>query len=87
MRFSRRRRTLNPTRMIKDLLDRTIEKRPTTLKFDGRFILQTQSDGAIDMLVVDFVTPGKIRAYARFDEEMVRAVAGRAGQQVAVAAE
>ena len=24
--------------MIKDLLDRTIEKRPTTLKFDGRIL-------------------------------------------------
>lgn len=48
----------------------------TTLKFDGRFILQTQTDGAIDMMVVDFMTPGQIRAYARFDEDAVRAVAG-----------
>ncbi|MCP5080123.1 MAG: Hsp33 family molecular chaperone [Alphaproteobacteria bacterium] len=48
----------------------------TTLKFDGRFILQTQTDGAIDMMVVDFMTPGQIRAYARFDEDAVRNVAG-----------
>ena len=47
----------------------------TSLKFDGRFILQTQTDGAIDMLVVDFMTPGRIRAYARFDEAAVAAVA------------
>lgn len=52
----------------------------SSLKFDGRFILQTQSDGAIDMLVVDFVTPGNIRAYARFDAEKVRAVAGKGAQ-------
>ena len=47
----------------------------TTMKFDGRFILQTQTDGAIDMMVVDFLTPGQIRGYARFDEDAVRAVA------------
>ena len=47
----------------------------TSLKFDGRFILQTQSEGAIDMLVVDFFTPGQIRAYARFDRKEVAAVA------------
>ena len=47
----------------------------TSLKFDGRFILQTQTDGAIDMLVVDFMTPGRLRAYARFDREAVRAIA------------
>lgn len=46
----------------------------TTLKFDGRFILQTQTDGPIDMMVVDFMTPGQIRAYARFDHEAVQAV-------------
>lgn len=41
----------------------------TTLKFQGRFILQTQSDGPVDMLVVDFQTPDAVRAYARFDQE------------------
>ena len=39
----------------------------TSLKFDGRFILQTQSDGPVRMLVVDFITPGIVRACARFD--------------------
>ena len=41
----------------------------TSLKFDGKFILQTRSDGPVDMLVADFSTPGALRAYARFDEE------------------
>jgi molecular chaperone Hsp33 len=39
----------------------------SSLKFDGRFILQTQSDGPVHMLVVDFTSPGKIRACASFD--------------------
>src|SRR3981081_3227400 len=40
----------------------------STLKFEGRFILQTQSDGPVRMLVIDYTTPGKVRACARFDE-------------------
>jgi molecular chaperone Hsp33 len=47
----------------------------TSLKFEGKFILQTQSDGAVDMLVADFTTPGSVRAYARFDEERLNALA------------
>jgi molecular chaperone Hsp33 len=43
----------------------------TSLKFDGRFILQTSTDGAVDMLVADYQAPGKIRAYARFDSDRV----------------
>lgn len=43
----------------------------TSLKFEGKFIFQTRSDGPVDMLVVDFRTPDAIRAYARFDEERV----------------
>ena len=45
----------------------------SALKFDGRFILQTQSDGPVRMLVVDFASPDKVRACARFDAERVRA--------------
>ena len=41
----------------------------SALKFDGKFILQTQSDGPVDMLVADFTSPGSMRAYARFDAE------------------
>jgi molecular chaperone Hsp33 len=43
----------------------------TSLKFDGRFILQTRSDGPVSMIVVDFSTPDGLRAYASFDEAAV----------------
>jgi molecular chaperone Hsp33 len=39
----------------------------TALKFDGRFILQTQTDGPVSFLIVDFQLPDRLRAYARFD--------------------
>jgi molecular chaperone Hsp33 len=54
----------------------------SALKFDGRFILQTQTDGPVSMLVVDFISPDKVRACARFDKERVAQVgkdAGKAG--------
>ncbi len=41
----------------------------SSLKFDGRFQLQTKSDGVIDMIVIDFEAPDKLRGYARFDAE------------------
>jgi molecular chaperone Hsp33 len=47
----------------------------TALKFDGKFILQTRSDGPVDMLVADFSTPQSMRAYARYDREAVDAAA------------
>jgi molecular chaperone Hsp33 len=40
----------------------------TSLKFDGRFTLQSQTDGPVSLVVVDFKTPDAVRAYARFDE-------------------
>lgn len=40
----------------------------TTLKFEGKFILQTKTDGPVDMIVTDFVSPNGIRGYARFDK-------------------
>ncbi|MBI5131466.1 MAG: Hsp33 family molecular chaperone [Rhodopseudomonas palustris] len=40
----------------------------SALKFDGRFILQTQTDGPVSLLIVDFQAPDRLRAYARFDE-------------------
>jgi len=43
----------------------------SALKIEGRFILQTQTDGPVRMLVVDFRSPGKVRAYARFDAALV----------------
>ena len=41
----------------------------SSLKIDGRFTLQTETDGAVDMLVVDYRSGGAIRAYARFNRE------------------
>ncbi len=38
-----------------------------SLKFDGKFILQTRTDGPVDMLVADYLSPGKLRGYAHFD--------------------
>lgn len=46
----------------------------TSLKFEGRFQLQTRTDGAVDMLVVDFEAPDRVRAYARFDAERLGAL-------------
>src|SRR3954463_6649425 len=43
----------------------------SALKFEGRFILQTKTDGPVRMLVADFMTPNKVRACARFDREAV----------------
>lgn len=46
----------------------------TSLKFDGRFTLQTQTDGPVSMLVVDFASPDAVRACATFDAERVDAL-------------
>jgi molecular chaperone Hsp33 len=51
----------------------------SSLKFDGRFQLQTRGDGPVAMIVVDFETPDRMRAYARFDADRV-AEAERAGR-------
>src|SRR5690606_36981751 len=45
----------------------------SALKFDGRFILQSQSDGPVTMLVVDYNSPGRVRACARFDKARMAA--------------
>ncbi len=41
----------------------------SSLKIDGRFQLQTRTDGPVDMLVVDFDAPDRLRAFARFDAD------------------
>lgn len=45
----------------------------TTLKGEGRFQLQTKSDGPISMLVVDFNAPDNYRAMARYDADRLAA--------------
>lgn len=47
----------------------------SALKLEGRFQLQTRSDGPIAMVVVDFDAPDKIRACARFDADGVATLA------------
>jgi len=43
------------------------------LKMEGKLSLQTKSDGPIDMLVVDYMSSGTLRAYAHFDAEAIAA--------------
>jgi len=45
----------------------------SSLKRQGRFQLQTQSDGPISMVLVDFDAPSNLRALARYDEKAVGA--------------
>ncbi len=45
----------------------------SALKIHGKFILQTQTDGPVRMLVVDFATPGRLRACAQYDRDRVAA--------------
>lgn len=40
----------------------------TTLKFEGKFILQTKTDGPVDLIVADFVSPNGVRGYARYNK-------------------
>jgi molecular chaperone Hsp33 len=49
----------------------------SALKFDGKFILQTKSDGPLDMLVADYRAPGQVRAYAHFDTNAIAAAQTR----------
>src|ERR1700680_3551161 len=44
----------------------------SSLKFDGRFILQTQTDGPVSFMIVDFQAPDRLRAYARFDARRLK---------------
>ena len=50
----------------------------SALKMEGRFQLQTRTNGAVDMLVVDFDTPDKLRAFARFDAQLLAQAQGGA---------
>lgn len=45
----------------------------TSLKFEGKLIIQTKGDGPVDLLVADFSAPGNLRAYARFDADRLAA--------------
>ncbi|MGH8336441.1 MAG: Hsp33 family molecular chaperone HslO, partial [Gammaproteobacteria bacterium] len=47
------------------------------LKFDGRLILQTRSDGPVGFLVVNYDTAGTMRGYAGFDPARLEEKAAR----------
>src|SRR6201996_4193694 len=44
----------------------------SSVKFEGRFILQTRTDGPVSLLIVDFQAPDRLRAYARYDKALLR---------------
>jgi len=46
----------------------------SALKMNGRFILQAQTDGPVGLLVVDYTTPGQVRACARYGAPGVEAL-------------
>lgn len=48
----------------------------SSLKIDGRFILQTRTDGPVNMIVVDLDAPDGLRGYARYDETALEKLAG-----------
>ena len=43
----------------------------SSLKFEGRLILQAQGDGPVAFVVADYDTAGTLRGYCRFDAERV----------------
>jgi molecular chaperone Hsp33 len=43
----------------------------STLKFQGKFILQTKTEGPVNMLVADFVSPNGVRGVARYNKVSV----------------
>jgi molecular chaperone Hsp33 len=49
------------------------------LKFEGKFILQTQSDGPVSFMVVHFTSPGHLRGYASFNREEIAHASNGAG--------
>lgn len=49
----------------------------SSLKFEGRFILQTRTDGPVSLLVVDLDAPDGLRAYARYDADGIAALKDR----------
>ncbi|HEV3042457.1 MAG TPA: Hsp33 family molecular chaperone [Roseiarcus sp.] len=50
----------------------------SALKIEGSFQLQTQTNGALNMLIVDFDAPSNLRALARFDADKLAAMSGAA---------
>jgi len=47
----------------------------TALKFNGKFIIQTKTDGPVNMLVADFMSPGGVRGCAKFSKARIAEMA------------
>ena len=47
------------------------------LKFNGRFILQTKTDGPLGFIVVNYDVPGKLRGYANVPKARLAELAGQ----------
>lgn len=45
-----------------------------SLKFDGKFIFQTKTDGPVNMLVADYRSSGQLRGFASFDAQQLAAL-------------
>src|ERR1700761_7616674 len=54
----------------------------SSLKFEGRFILQTKTDGPVRLLVVDYRSPGLVRACAQFDAAAVARGASKSAAEL-----
>jgi molecular chaperone Hsp33 len=48
----------------------------SSLKFEGRLIVQAQGDGPVSFVVADYDTSGGLRGYCSFDAEKLAAVSG-----------
>jgi molecular chaperone Hsp33 len=51
------------------------------LKFIGKFILQTQSNGAVSFMVVHYSSPGHVRGYASYNRDDLTASMNGAGSK------
>ncbi len=54
-----------------------------SLKFEGKFILQTSSQGPVNFLVAHYYAPGNLRGYASFDESAFETGAAGSRSQTA----
>ena len=57
----------------------------TALKSDGKFLLQSRTDGVVTFLVADYEVPGQLRGYVRYDKAKITELDGarkNAGQAV-----
>ncbi|MBG1232847.1 Hsp33 family molecular chaperone [Aestuariivirga litoralis] len=47
----------------------------TTMKFNGKFIVQTKTGGPVSMVVADYLAPGQVRGMAKYDKSKLAELA------------